>query len=170
MGKAIAAGALVLGLVWLGTDSGTAQDDKNPPRFNIPADTELYPQANPKQALESVVKAIDRKRIDYLVAHLADPKFVDDRVKKTGLAPAEGFAAVVKEVAAKFVEDGESVKQLRRFAREGEWMEAAAKASCRLKDVNDRTVLMVKVGERWFLRNEKEDDSAKADKDKDKDK
>jgi hypothetical protein len=50
------------------------------PRFGIPALTGLYPQTTPKAALDSAIKAIDKGRFDYLVAHLLDAAFVEGRV------------------------------------------------------------------------------------------
>src|SRR5262245_61113248 len=51
-------------------------------RYGISLDVKTYPQATAKEALASVLKAIDARKIDYLVAQLADPSFVDDRVKR----------------------------------------------------------------------------------------
>ncbi|HEV3448581.1 MAG TPA: hypothetical protein VG099_28345, partial [Gemmataceae bacterium] len=58
------------------------QDATPPRRYGVLLNQQNYPQEDPKQALASVVKAIDRQRIDYLLAHLADPDFVDERVKE----------------------------------------------------------------------------------------
>ena len=47
-----------------------------------PLDLKTYPQATAKEALASVLKAVEAKRIDYLVAQLADPAYIDDRVQR----------------------------------------------------------------------------------------
>src|SRR5438477_356654 len=40
----------------------------------------LYPQKTPAETIGSIVKAIDNKRIDYMLAQIAEPKFVDAQV------------------------------------------------------------------------------------------
>jgi hypothetical protein len=60
---------------------------KPPPRYGVEFREKGYPQATPKQALESVIAAVDRGDFAYLAAHLLDPAFVDarvgDRAKRT---------------------------------------------------------------------------------------
>lgn len=51
-----------------------------PPRFGVAYRAKTYPQATPKQALESAIAAADRTEFPYLVAHLLDPEFVDKRI------------------------------------------------------------------------------------------
>ena len=54
-------------------------------RFGFDADNLTYPQKTPKEAMNSIVKALDRKRVDYLLAQLSDPTYVDywiDRYKQ----------------------------------------------------------------------------------------
>jgi hypothetical protein len=50
------------------------------PRYGIPVKLKIYPQATAKQALESVIEACEKDDFGYLVAHLLDPAFVDQRV------------------------------------------------------------------------------------------
>lgn len=59
----------------LAQDSGMLRS-----RYNIEFNPIIYPQKTPQEALKSAVKAFDSDRYDYLLAHLADPKFVDARV------------------------------------------------------------------------------------------
>src|SRR5579885_855243 len=117
-------------------------------RYGIEPDVEAYPQKTPKEALASVLKAIDAGRMDYLMAQLADPQFVDERVKNY----AGGFDDLVKETTTKFSQDAASIKEMRRILREGEWQEGDASASAHLKD-KERTVFLKKIGDRWFLEN-----------------
>lgn len=51
-----------------------------PPRYGIITAPEAYPQRTPREALLSAARAVERGKVDYLVAHLIDPKFVDTRV------------------------------------------------------------------------------------------
>lgn len=51
-------------------------------RYGILPNTDLYKQDTPKDALGSVILAIERERFDYLAAHLLPKEFVDGRIKK----------------------------------------------------------------------------------------
>jgi hypothetical protein len=117
-------------------------------RYGIDADFKTYPQASGKEALASILKAVEDKRIDYLLAHLADPQWVDDRVKKNG----GKFDDLVKECRETKL-DPAAVKQLRRFLADGDWKVEEKTAEARLKDVSDRSVRFFKIGDRWFLEN-----------------
>jgi len=68
--------------VLLGAWPVAAQDPAPPapPRYGVVAAQEAYPQRTPREALTSAVRAVERGKVDYLVAHLIDPKFVDARV------------------------------------------------------------------------------------------
>lgn len=118
-------------------------------RYGIPLDINKFPQNTPKDCFASVVKAIDDRHIDYLLAQLTDPAFVDMRVKDSG----GSFEEVVKEASARLVNDPLAVKELKRFLREGEWQEEEGTASVKLKDVKNRTVFLRKLNDRWFFEN-----------------
>jgi hypothetical protein len=118
-------------------------------RFGISLDMTAYPQATAKEALTSVLKAIDDKRIDYLLAHLADPAFTDRRVRDYG----GRFEDVVQEAKAKMLDDPTTAKQLRRFLAEGAWQISGATGRVTLKDLRDRSVYLRKLDSRWFLEN-----------------
>lgn len=144
--------ALVLGIGLLAGAAAGAEPGKAAKpagRFGIEADLNAYPQATPKDALASVLKAIDNKRIDYLLAQLADPDFVARRVESHG----GKFDELVKETAAKLAADPAAVKQLHRFLKDGAWDTHDTTASVCLKDVDDRRVSFRKVGGRWVLEN-----------------
>lgn len=116
-------------------------------RFGVEANLESFPQATPKEALASVLKAIDLKRPDYVVAHLADPQFVDRRVKETS------YDEMLAETTAKLVDDPSAAKQLKKFLEKdkGTWTVEDATASASLKEGSDRIVSFRKVDGRWFL-------------------
>src|SRR6266852_2049926 len=89
---------------WIGVMAFAAQDGadkKAAKRFGIATDLKPFPQAEPKETLGSLLKAVDAKRVDYVLAQLADPEWVDRRVKETG----GGFAALVEECTARFADD-----------------------------------------------------------------
>lgn len=118
-------------------------------RYGVEPNLDSYPQASPKECLESVVKAIDGGQFDYLLAQLADPQFVDSRVKTLG----GDFREAVRETKARIGDDPSAAKELRRFAKEGQVEDAGDGASIRLKDVKNRAVFVKKVKDRWYLEN-----------------
>jgi len=126
------------------------QDATPPRRYGVLLNQQTYPQEDPKQALASVVKAIDRQRIDYLLAHLADPEFVDERVKEVY---GGNFDELVKETTTKLKDNPAEAKLLERFLKEGEWDAKENTATASLKDVKDRQVFMKKIGKSWYLEN-----------------
>src|SRR5262249_58418609 len=56
--------------------------DKSQTRYGVAPDLKTYPQSTAREALASVIKAAGDKRIDYLVAQLADPDYIDEQVAK----------------------------------------------------------------------------------------
>jgi hypothetical protein len=141
----------VITLVCLGSVGAQASKDKEPPRrYDVRADLETYPQSAPKETLESAMKAIKSKRMDYLLAHLADPEFVDKRVQEYG----GRFDEVVREAKAKLVDDPSAFKQLQHYLREGQWQENEMDASVGLKDGKEH-VYFRKLENRWFMHNRK---------------
>jgi hypothetical protein len=126
-------------------------------RYGVEADLKTYPQGTPKETLASVLKAIDTKRIDYLLAHLADPQFVDRRVKENG----GRFDVLLDETKAKLLDDPGAAKQLRKFLSDGEWKVEENNATVKLKDVPDRAVYLRKLGDRWFLENRRKPEPVK---------
>ena len=132
---------------------------KQPPaRYGIEADLDNYPQAEPKAALESVLKAIDKKRVDYLLAQLADPQWVDNSVQKVY---GGKFEEMVKETTSKLASDPTELEELRRFLREGAWDAGDSEARATLKDVPDRQVSFRKIEGRWYFENQKKPDKGK---------
>jgi hypothetical protein len=150
--------ALALGFVsaCILASSATIVADEIPQRHGVSADYKAYPQATPKDALASILKAVEDKRIDYVLAHLADPQWVDECVKKNG----DKFEYFVKECKETKLDPG-AVKQLRRFLQDGEWKIEEKTAESRLKDVPDRSVRLFKIGDRWYLENGYKPDKSK---------
>jgi len=136
-------GSVALGILLL---AAAAWADTPAERHGIAADLKAYPQASPKETLASVLKAADAKRYDYLLAQLADPDWVDARIKTA----ADGFKELVQETASRL--DPPRVKLLRRFLEEGEVETLDSTAVFRLKDVKDRAVRLHKQNNRWYLR------------------
>src|SRR5207248_7624420 len=78
--------AVILGVFVVLVGSAPAQKKDEPPakRHGVEPDLDGYPQTTPKDALRSMIRAADAGRFDYLVAQLADPDWVDGRVKVLG--------------------------------------------------------------------------------------
>jgi hypothetical protein len=135
--------------------------DKPVVRFRIIADYDKYPQDKPNVALASVVKAIQLDRIDYLLAHLADPAFVDKRVQEykaqvTQNLSDEGktllaFDRLVTETGAHFKADPTIVKDLQQFAKSAEWETKDSTAEAQWKGNPARRVFMKKINPKWYL-------------------
>lgn len=115
------------------------------PRYGVAPDLKAYPQSTAKETLASVLKAIEAKRVDYLTAQLADPAFVDDRVKRLY---GGRFAEQVEDTRGRL--DSLTVKVLQRFLKDGKWEEEKDRVSVRLKD-NERRVNFKKIDGRWFM-------------------
>ncbi|HEV3204553.1 MAG TPA: hypothetical protein VGY77_09225 [Gemmataceae bacterium] len=144
----------MLGMLVVGnTRAQDAKTAKLAMRYGIEVDLVTYPQATPKDALASVLKAIEAGKINYLLAHLADPDWVDQQVKKDHNGQ---FEVLVKETTEKIANDRTSIKELRRFLQEGTWETTDTTATAQLKNVKNRRVYMRKREGRWFLENSQE--------------
>lgn len=130
-------------------------------RYGIEVDRENFPQESPKEALDSIIKAIERKKLDYLVAHLADPAFVDQRVK--GVHGGK-FEEMVRETTTQLADNADTLKIFRRFFKEGKWEGGSARVDG-FKD----GLYFRKVDDRWFLENRKKGGVEK-EKEKEKEK
>jgi hypothetical protein len=139
---------------------GTVQGQEKPDevRYGIFANLETYPQATPKDTLASVVTALENKRIDYLLAQLADPEFVDQRVKDVF---SGNFDELVRETTTKLSDNPGMLKDLRHFLKEGEWESGDGTARARVKDIKDRQIFMKRIGKRWYLENRQKPEAEK---------
>jgi hypothetical protein len=157
--------ALAVVLV-VGMGGAVAQDPAPAPRlavvrYGVKADTDNFLQRTPKEALASVVRAIQDKKIDYLLAQLADPEFVDRKVAE---AYGGKFEKMVQATTARFLDEPEILRNLARFARDGEWTGlegTATAASVSLKDSKDQ-VFFRKIEDRWFLLDRRAPEKAPA--------
>jgi hypothetical protein len=120
-------------------------------RYDIAPDLKAYAQTSAKETLASVLKAIEAKRIDYILAQLADPEWVDRRVQMNG----GSFATLVEESTGKLVGDPVAAKRLRKYLSDGQWETVGASASAHLKDVDEEALYFRNVDGRWFLENRK---------------
>jgi hypothetical protein len=115
-------------------------------RYGIAPDLKTFPQTTPKETLASVLKAVEMKRFDYLAAQLADPVFIDDRVKRLF---GGRFEEQVDDLRMRM--DPATVKLLHRFLKEGHWIVEKEQTTVSLADVADRRVYLRQIGDRWYL-------------------
>jgi hypothetical protein len=148
-------------LIWVVGVPAQAPKEAPPKRYGIEANLRDYPQETPKETLASVLRAIEKGRINYLLAHLADPAFVDQRVKQVY---GGDFDELVRETSNKLTGNPDAVKELDRFLKEGEWEAAETTAAVKLKDVKDRQVFFRKIGQRWYLENRQKPEPSKTDR------
>ena len=157
----IVVGMLVAVCLLVGVRESAGGGEKLVLRYRIPANYDKYPQNKPDIGLKSAVKAIELGQIDYLLAHLADPVFVDKRVQeyraqikedikdegKTFLA----FDRLVNETRDHFKADPGAVRELQQFARLGTWETRDNVAEAQLASVPARRVFMKKIEQLWYL-------------------
>jgi hypothetical protein len=147
------AGVLLGSFITLNGVASGQDKDVGATRYDIAADVKTYPQGTAKETLASLLKAVEAKRVDYVVAQLADPSFVDDRVKRLY---GGRFIEQVEDTRARL--DPLTIKQLQRFLKDGEWQEDKERVTVRLKDAEQRLHFKKSEG-RWFMEN-----SSKSDK------
>jgi hypothetical protein len=155
---------LAIGFVILAVAGAHAQAPGEPQatkRYGVEVNLEDFPQGTPKQTLGSVLKAIEDGRIRYLLAQLADPQWVDQRVKEIH---GGRFDGLIEETTGKLSSDRTTVRELRRFLTNGTWEEAGDTASARLPDLKNRQVYLRKIGGRWFLENQQKPTAAAKEK------
>jgi hypothetical protein len=117
----------------------------NDTRYGIALDNKTYPQNTAKETLASLLKAVEGKRVDYVVAQLADPSFVDERVRRLY---GGRFAEQVDDTRTRL--DPLTIKQLQFILKDGVWQEENARAVARLKDDN-RCLYFKQNNGRWFM-------------------
>src|SRR6185369_15099180 len=136
------------------------------PRYGLDIDADNYPQKAPAEAMKSIVAAYDRRRVDYLLAQLADPAYVDywvNRYKddfKKGSEEGKrmlAFDRLARETMHYFENDPLIVKELRIFAKEAKWAEEGEVAIGAVEKIPARKVYLKRIGERWVLENKQQE-------------
>jgi hypothetical protein len=167
MGRMTRMAGPVLAL-WLLGFCSYAQDapkKKAPLRYGFDVDETTFPQKTPAEAMTSIAKAIDRQKIDYLLAQMADPLYVDywvDHYKRDFTKGKDegkrllAFERLVRETSTYFQNDPLIVKDLRIFAKDAKWDEKDDLAVGTVETVPARKVFLRKFGDRWFLENKQQ--------------
>jgi len=115
-------------------------------RYGVAEDSMKYPQKTPQQALASVLKAIEAKDYRYLLAHLTEPSFVEDRVKRVY---GGQFDEQVEDTRARL--DALVIKQFTRIATQGKMEVGKIAAIVRSDDYPDRIIRLVPRDGKWYL-------------------
>ena len=123
-----------------------AADDAKMIRYGVAPDAVAFPQKTPQETLSSVLKSADMRRFDYLTAQLADPAFVDDRVRRVH---GGRFNDQVEDTRTCL--DAPTLALFRRFLKDGAWQVGKDNAIVSLKDISDRIISFRLVGSRWFM-------------------
>ncbi len=88
----------------------------------------------------------------------ADPTGFDAAVK--GEAARRAFRLVARDIRGTLDENPDYLKELRRFAREGQITDAGDTASATLRTEKDRQVFFRKAGNRWYVEDRKQPEPA----------
>ena len=80
---------------------------------------------------------------------------LETRVRTLGLRL--NVQDLTNRIRHKLADEPDHLRDLRRFARDGQFQAAGETATATLPDVKDRALYFKKVGDRWFLENRKED-------------
>jgi hypothetical protein len=145
----------------------TASDEpkKAPRRFGFDVDQETFPQQTPDKAMKSIARALDRKKVDYLLAHMADPAYVDYWVERYKVDFTKGkeegkrllaFERLADETNLYFQNDPLIAKDLQIFSKEAKWTEEGDAAVGTVEKIPARKVFLRKIGDRWFLENKQQ--------------
>lgn len=76
------------------------------------------------------------------------------------LATRANFQNLTGQIGRKIADEPDNLRDLKRFAREGQFQVAGETATVTIKDVKDKALYFKKVGNRWFMENRKEDAAA----------
>ena len=152
-----------LGLTLFLVTIALAQAPQSPgKRYGFDVNVTYYPQKTPRDTLLSIAKAFDNKRVDYLLAQLADPGFVDEAVASYKSTTGQGddkakvflaFDRLVAETMNYLRTDPSLLRDLRHFAADAAWETNDKQAIGTLKSIPGRKVYMRKLADRWFLEN-----------------
>jgi len=82
--------------------------------------------------------------------------YIRDRI--TELATQANFEYLVRRVRSKLDSDPDTLKELRRIARNGDIQDDGETASVRYKEIKDRTIYLHKIGGFYYLENRYSDE------------
>ncbi len=122
-----------------------AQAVKESGRYGIAFDEASFPQNTPDNLRKSLLKALNSDKIEYMLAHLADPSFIDKNVREVH----EGDFA--KQVA----ETREKLKKGLKSPLESLLKEGKLNASEKSASLKDLIITMKLENNKWYMENNK---------------
>lgn len=127
-----------------------AQAVKESGRFGIALDEASFPQNSPENLRKSLLKALDSDKIEYLLAHLAHPLFIDKNVREVH----EGsFAKQVAETREKLKKGLKS--PLESLLKNGKLEVTEKTASLKDSSLKDFIITMNLENNKWYMENSK---------------
>jgi len=84
-------------------------------------------------------------------------KGVDLELRIRDVATRLAFRDLGRRIREKLTDEPDNLRDMKRFARDGQFQVAGESATATVKDVKDRAIYFKKVNDRWFLENRKED-------------
>jgi len=127
-----------------------AQAVKESGRFGIVLDEATFPQNSPENLRKSLLKALNSDKIEYMLAHLADPSFIDKNVREVH----EGdFAKQVAETREKLKKGLKS--PLESLLKEGKLNASEKSASLKDPNLKDFIISMKLENNKWYMENNK---------------
>jgi hypothetical protein len=84
-------------------------------------------------------------------------KGADLELRIRDVATRLAFKDLGRRIREKLGDEPDNLKDMKRFARDGQFQVAGEAATASLKDVKDRAIYFKKANDRWFLENRKED-------------
>lgn len=125
-----------------------AQAIKESSRYGIALDEESFPQNSPENLRKSLSKALNSDKIEYMVAHLADPLFIDKNIREVH----EGdFAKQVAETREKLKNGLKS--PLEFLLKEGKLTTSEKSASLKDPTLKDGSISMKLENSKWYMEN-----------------
>lgn len=127
-----------------------AQAVKESARFGIALDEASFPQSTPENLRKSLLKALNSDNIDYMLAHLVNPLFIDKNVKEVH----EGsFAKQVAETREKLKKGLKS--PLESLLKDGKLEVTEKSASLKDSNLKDFIITMKLENNKWYMENNK---------------
>ncbi len=114
-------------------------------RYRIVVSEDVYPQAKPREAIYSIIDAIENGNARYVLAHLVSPREVDDRLRHDARAFEELVSMITPKKAAPMID------QLSAHLNEGNWTIGSRYATSQLDGMPDLS--LERIGNRWFMHN-----------------
>lgn len=71
--------------------------EETPPRYGVAFKVRVYPQASPKEALNSLIEAVDKGDYGYIASHLMEPGYIDGQVASRA---KQAYPQIVANLAA----------------------------------------------------------------------